>query len=860
LEKQVSNLTKKISTLFLSLKSKYLFSILLFIPLISFTQQNQLDNGKRYILGEITVTGAQSFNELTVITFTGLKKGEEIYIPGERISSVIKKLWDENLFSDVNIYVTNIEDNVVDLEVNIIELPSLNTTTITGVRKGKTKELIKEVKLNKGIKITKNLITTTRNYLTNKYRKDGFYNAEVIISTIPVTDSAGAEVGKDMRIAIDKREKVKIQNIHISGNTEFSDKKVRKAMKKTKQKNFIRLFKRSKYIESAYEEDKIAFINKYKENGYRDARIISDEIVVINDKTIELNLVIEEGRKHYFGDIRFIGNSVYTDRELRNFLGIKRGDTYNGVLLQKRIADDSNPEADDISNAYQNNGYLFSRINPVEVAVHNDTIDFEVRISEGKLAYFNHITVVGNDKTNDHVIYRELRVKPGQKYSKRNLMRTLRELGQLGFFDPEQIKPDFQNVDPNTGTLDMEFSVVEKGASQIELQGGYGGGGFVGTLGLSFNNFSLRNIFNGEAYRPLPMGDGQKLSLRAQASSFNQTYSLSLVEPWLGGKKPIQFSASFSHSIQFLFDFQTRKADKDKRFLITGGSVGIAKKLKWPDDYFVLSHAISFQHYNLKNYNTGLFTFGDGYSNNLAYTIGLSRNNTYSNPIFPIGGSEFSITAKMSPPFSAFDNINYGDLKNQEKYQNADGTPNQSLIDQERFKWLEFYKIKFKGTWYTNIIDKLVLRSYAEFGFLGAYNNDRGIPPFERFFMGGDGLGAFSLDGREIISLRGYPNQSLSPNDGNTIFNKFSLELRYPITLKPMASIYGLTFIEGGATYIGFKDYNPFQLSRSAGLGIRIFMPAFGLLGIDFGYGFDPIPGTFDPNGWETHFIIGQQF
>jgi len=422
------------------------------------------------------------------------------------------------------------------------------------------------------------------------------------------------------------------------------------------------------------------------------------------------------------------------------------------------------------------------------------------------------------------------------------------------------IKPDFQNVDPNTGTLDMEFSVVEKGASQIELQGGYGGGGFVGTLGLSFNNFSLRNIFNGEAYRPLPMGDGQKLSLRAQASSFNQTYSLSLVEPWLGGKKPIQFSASFSHSIQFLFDFQTRKADKDKRFLITGGSVGIAKKLKWPDDYFVLSHAISFQHYNLKNYNTGLFTFGDGYSNNLAYTIGLSRNNTYSNPIFPIGGSEFSITAKMSPPFSAFDNINYGDLKNQEKYQNADGTPNQSLIDQERFKWLEFYKIKFKGTWYTNIIDKLVLRSYAEFGFLGAYNNDRGIPPFERFFMGGDGLGAFSLDGREIISLRGYPNQSLSPNDGNTIFNKFSLELRYPITLKPMASIYGLTFIEGGATYIGFKDYNPFQLSRSAGLGIRIFMPAFGLLGIDFGYGFDPIPGTFDPNGWETHFIIGQQF
>jgi len=856
----VINLIKKISINSKQVKSRYLFLFLLFTPLVSFTQQNPFDSGKRYTIGEITVTGAQSFNELTVITFTGLKKGEEIIIPGDRISNVIKKLWDENLFSDVNVYVTNIENDVVDLEINITELPTLNEATITGVRKGKAKELIKEVKLTKGTKITNNLITTTRNYLTNKYRKNGFYNTNVIISTTPVIDTTGSEIAKNMTIAIDRGEKVKIQNINITGNSEFADNKVRKAMKKTKEKNLLRVFKRSKYVEADYEEDKSAIINKYKENGFRDARIVSDELVVIDDKNIELNIQVEEGNKHYFGDIRFIGNSVYTDRELRNFLGIERGDTYNGVLLQKRIADDSSPDADDITNAYQNNGYLFSRINPVEVNVQNDTIDFEIRISEGKLAYFNKVTVVGNDRTNDHVIYRELRVKPGQKYSKRNVVRTIRELSQLGFFDPEQISPNFINPDPNTGTLDMEFSVVEKGASQIELQGGYGGGGFVGTLGLSFNNFSLRNIFNGDAYKPLPMGDGQKLSLRAQASSFYQTYSLSLVEPWLGGKKPIQFSTSFSHTVQYFYDFQSREADRDRRFLISGGSVGIAQKLQWPDDYFVLSHAISFQHYNLKNYNTGLFTFGDGYSNNLAYTVGLSRNNTFSNPVFPTGGSEFVVTAKMTPPYSAFNGINYGDLQNQEEFQNADGTPNQSLIDQKRFNWLEYYKIKFKGSWYTTLTGKLVLKSYAEYGFLGSYNNERGIPPFERFFMGGDGLGAFSLDGREIISLRGYPNQSLSPIDGNTIFNKFSLELRYPITMAQMASIYALAFIEGGATYDGFKNYNPFQLNRSAGAGIRIFMPAFGLLGIDFGYGFDPIPGTFQANGWETHFIIGQQF
>lgn len=849
------------NTILLTYKKLYsIFLIGIFSIFTISAQQKELDSGRKYTINEIKVTGNQSFNEQTVIAFTGLKKGDRIFIPGEKLSSVTKKLWEQNLFSDIAFYVTNIEGDNVDLELYIVELPKLHEVTIEGIRKGKIKEVINDNNLKPGVKITKNLITTTKNYITNKYKKNGFLNTQVVISTKPYIDSLGVEAGQDMKIIIDKKDRVKVSSIKFNGNEALSDGKLRKAMKNVKRKNFIRIFKRSKYSEESYEEDKVSIIDKYKTRGYRDARITNDTLIIKDEKNIALELDVEEGQKYYFGNIRFIGNSVFTDSELRQQLGIKKGETYNGVLLQERIEDITDPEANDLTNLYQNSGYLFSRINPVEVAVRKDTIDFEIRIIEGKLAYFDHITVVGNDRTNDHVIYRELRTRPGQKYSKRNVVRTIRELGQLGFFDPEQLTPEFKNVDPNNGTLDLEYSVVEKGASQIELQGGYGGGGFVGTLGLSFNNFSLRNIFNKEAYKPIPMGDGQKLSLRAQGSSFYQTFSLSLVEPWLGGKKPVQFSASLSHTVQYFFDFRNRDVDRDRRFLITGGSIGLAQKLKWPDDFFVLSQAISYQHYNLQNYNTGLFTFGDGFSNNIAYTIGLSRNNTTVNPIYPLAGSEFSISAKLTPPYSLFNDVNYDELGNDPNFQDFDGNPDQSKIDQERFKFLEYYKIKFKGTWYTRLVDKLVLRTNTEFGFLGAYNPDRGVPPFERFFVGGDGLGAFSLDGREVVQLRGYPNQSLSNVDGNTIYNKFSLELRYPVTLKQLASIYVLGFAEGGGSYDGFNNYNPFSVNRSAGAGIRIFMPAFGLLGIDFGYGFDPILGGVGPNGWETHFIIGQQF
>lgn len=855
------------------------------------------DQGKKYILADIDVTGKITFNELTVVTFAGLEKGQNITVPGEEISGAIKKLGNLGLFSDIDFYINEIKGDSIYLGLNIVELPKLNDVKFSGIKKGKVEELIKNTDLTKGKIVNENLITKSKNYIENKYKKDGYYKAKATIIT-EVDTSAGNLV--NMKVFVDRGQKVKVRKINIEGNQMFTDAKLRRSMKNTKQQNPIRLFKSSKYIKDKYKEDLVSLVNKYKEKGYRDARIVSDSVYLSKNK-VAVNIKVEEGKKYYFGNIKFLGNSVYSDQLLSRVLGINKGEVYNGVLLEKRIADKTKPDGEDVTNLYQNNGYLFSTINPVEVKTVNDSIDFEIRITEGPVAYFNKISVVGNDKTNDQVIYRELRTKPGEKYSKEELVRTVREIGQLGFFDPEAIDPKFKNVDPTAGTVDIEYHLVEKGSSQIELQGGYGGSGFIGTLGLSFNNFSARSIFKKDAYKPLPMGDGQKVSLRAQASNFFQTYSLSFSEPWLGGKKPINFSTSISHSKQFYSS--NTGVDKSKSFNISTISVGVAKRLTIPDDYFTLSNAVSFQYYDLNNYtNNSLFTFGNGASRNLSFTTAISRNNKGTNPIYPMYGSEFSISAKFTLPYSLFNGVDYGNLKNLQEYKKqyfaAEGTqfvtnaagqnpkdgdylvetsPNSGVyqtvgsnytlasedrgkVDQKKFNWLEYYKIKFKADWYTKIWDKLVLRSLGEFAFLGSYNSDRGDVPFERFFLGGDGLANFSLDGREIIQLRGYPNNSLSSNDGSTIYNKFSLELRYPLTLKGAATIYALGFLEAGAAYDNFREYNPFRLQRSAGFGLRVFMPAFGLLGIDFGHGFDAVPGLTQKNGWETHFIIGQQF
>ncbi|WP_166774119.1 outer membrane protein assembly factor BamA [Flavobacterium psychrophilum] len=893
LEKQVNRL----NNLFNTVNSTKL--VLLFLFLGSAVQVNAqdrvpFDQGKTYILKKVSVTGKITYNEQTIVTFAGLTKGESITIPGEEISNSIKKLWKLGLYNDVNFYIDKIEGDSISLELNINELPKLKEVKFIGIKKGKLESITKDTELTPEKIVNENLITTTKNYIENKYKKEGYYNTKVNIATTEDTETINHV---NMVVNVDKGKKVKVSKITVNGNTQFTDEKIRSAMKNTKQQSVFRILKSSKYIKDKYKEDLTSIINKYKENGYRDARIISDSVTYEKEKnTVAININVEEGNKYYFGDIKFLGNTIYNDQLLGRVLGIKKGDVYNGVLLEKRIADKSSPDSEDLTNLYQNNGYLFSTINPVEVSTANNIINMEIRVTEGPLAYFNKISVVGNDKTNDKVIYRELRTKPGNIYSKETLIRTIREIGQLGFFDPESIKPDFENVDPAAGTVDIKYHLVEKGASQIELQGGYGGGGFIGTLGLSFNNFSIGNIFNKKSYRPLPMGDGQKVSLRLQASTNFQTYSFSFSEPWFGGKKPISFSTSLAFTKQFGYDL-TYRTDKSKYMNIFSASIGIAKKLEIPDDYFVLSHAISYQHYDLNNYYGGLFTFANGASRNLAYTIGISRNSKGNNPIFPTYGSDFSLTGKFTLPYSSFSGINYSNLENLEEYKKRDtngarsnqldgngnvvrlgdyldangnkvdnynlAAADNAKVDQKKYNWLEYYKIKFKAEWFTTLYGKLVLRTLGEFGYLGAYNQGRGIVPFERFVVGGNGLGGNYMTSNENIQVRGYKdNGSLSVHrsSGDPIYNKFSLELRYPITLKQAASIYALSFVEGAGSYDNFKTYNPFILQRSAGVGLRVFMPAFGLLGIDFGHGFDAPQGSNEKNGWETHFIIGQQF
>nr|WP_315250081.1 POTRA domain-containing protein [uncultured Flavobacterium sp.] len=882
--------------------------VLTFIILGTFTQikaQDRVpfDQGKKYILGDVKVVGEISFNPQTVVTFAGLEKGQEITIPGEQISSSIKKLGKLGLFDEISFYINRIENDSIFLDLNIKELPKINEVKFVGVSKSKTETFIKDNGLTNGKIVTENLITTTKNYIEKKYKKDGFFNAKVYITTKKDTLTSNQV---NMLVKVDVGEKIKIYNIDFEGNKEIPSKKLLSSMKNTKVKNPINILKRSKYIEDKYQEDLEKIVNDYKKIGYRDARIISDSVAYNEEKNaIYIKIKVEEGLKYYFGNIKFIGNTVYSDEGLRSMLGINTGDVYNGVLLQERIADKSKPDGEDMTNLYQNTGYLFSNINAVETKTTDNKIDFEIRITEGPIAYFNKITVVGNDKTNDEVIYRELRTKPGEKYNKAELVRTIREIGQLGFFDPEKIEPKFKNVDSGAGTVDIEYNVVEKGASQIELQGGYGGGGFVGTLGLSFNNFSTRNIFNKDAYHPLPMGDGQKVALRLQASSYYKTYSLSFSEPWFGGKKPVSFSSSFAFSQQYSSNYQTQRIDKSKYINILSLSVGIAKRLTVPDDFFTLSQSLRFQQYDLHNYYYGLFTFANGSSKNLSYNIGLTRNNKGLNPIFPTYGAEFGITGEFTLPYSLFNGIDYATLGDQKKYKYIysgnsyvdnndkvvnsgdyldklpssgtiankvepgnyqDAVADPGKVDQEKYKWLEYYKVQFTGDWFTTLYKKLVLRSLVQFGFLGAYNQDRGVIPFERYYLGGDGMAGSSIDGRQNIGLRGYENASLTPADGNgdaygaTIYNKFSLELRYPITLKASASIYALAFAEAGQSYKTLSDYQPFNLARSSGVGLRVFMPAFGLLGIDFGYGFDPVDGSVTPSGWQTHFIIGQQF
>ena len=825
---------------------------------------------KFYVVNDIIFEGLSYYNPTTVRAGLGIKKGDVLEIPGNKTAEIVEKLWETNEFEDVQVYYEPLNDDKINLIIKVVEVPRLTSLDFQGIPKGRSKAFKKDLKLDKGkFHVNSVFLNKVERLVKDYYIKKGFLKVNVTPEIIRDT------VGKaHVIVKVDKGPRVKIKSINFEGNKSIKARVLRRKMKKTKRVNPLRFWKMSKYIRDEYEADKKRLEEYYHSKGFRNAHILSDTVYWVSPDRLAIDIKLKEGKKYYFRNIDFVGNTVYSDEVLRKILGIKKGDVYNGKLLKERIQNPQKPDAVNLTNLYQNNGYLFSRVTPVEVAVEGDSIDFEIRIYEGKIAYFNNITVSGNDRTKDYVILRELRTRPGEKYNRQLIVRTVRELAQLGYFNPENIVPEFKNVDPVNGQVDINWKVEEGGASQIQLQGGYGGPGrFIGTLALSLNNFALGDLFKKSAWKPIPMGEGQRLSISANFSFLFHSYRFGFTEPWLGGKKPQAFSIDFYKSKNYLPKSGSYyEKDKDKYFSIAGVSVGLGKRLKWPDDYFQLYQSVSYQRYTLNNYAVytvgAIFGFDTGKTNNLTYNLIISRPSSGPNPIYPTEKSDFTLSFKLTPPYSLFDKRDFNQLQYLPEYQDEDGNPDYAKINQEKFKWLEYYKIKFSGTWYNAIYDKLVLRTKTEFGLMGRYNKNREIPPFERFFVGGDMPLGYVMDSREFIPLRGYSYEALNREalsgqvKGGILYNKFSLELRYPITLKPQASIYVLTFAEGANTYSDARKYNPFALKRSAGVGIRIFMQMFGLLGLDFGYGFDPV---YDPTGtpyiprWRTSFIINQQ-
>tara|TARA_B110000914_G_scaffold71132_1_gene62221 strand:- start:4123 stop:6153 length:2031 start_codon:yes stop_codon:yes gene_type:complete len=673
------------------------------------------------------------------------------------------------------------------------------------------------------------------NKIQKYFKEKGYLNATVEVIQQADTAFNNAVI---LGFKIATGERVKIGQIAFSGNTAVSDKVLFRAMKNTKVKGKS-ILKVSKLKNKEYKDDLKAVVAKYNSLGYRDARIVQDTSYSVSSELINIDISLEEGKKYYFGDITFIGNTKYETVLLTSILRINRGDIYDSQLLNERVSFDQN--GNDVASVYLNNGYLFSQVIPIEKSVSNDTIDIEIRIQEGRQATIRKVSISGNERTNDHVIYREVRTKPGDLFSKAMIQRTIRELSQLGYFDQTQIGVN-PVPDPQTGTVDLEYTVAEKSTSQLELQGGWGAGRVVGTLGLNFNNFSARNIGNKRSWQPLPTGDGQTISLRAQSNGlYFQSYNASFTEPWLGGKKPNSFTGTIYHNVQS--NGVERSNPLRQSLLITGINFGLGQRLKWPDDYFTLYQGLEFRRFNLNDFPTGFLDYTKGISNNVNYQFTLGRNNT-DVPIFPTRGSQISFSAELTPPFSSFN----GDIDY------------KSLSSEERFKLVEYHKWKLNADWFAPITSKFVIRTHGEFGYLGSYNKDLGLPPFERFYVGGDGLSNFVIDGREIIGLRGYQNNSITPAGGGALYNKYILEFRYILANTPSAQVFPLIFMEGGNNYDNFWDYRAFNLKRSAGAGIRIYMPMFGLMGVDVAYGFDPEPNGASASGWQTHFIIGQQF
>ena len=800
---------------------------------------------KEYEIGGVTISGVQYLDQNVLLYLTGLEIGKTISVPGQDIADAIKKLWEQGLFSDVKVSVTNTIGNKIFLDIYLEERPRLSKFSFKGVKKGEADDIREQIKLTKGSQVTENMKLTSERYIKDFFIDKGYFNTEVNI--IEEQDSSLAN-SVSLVFDIKKNQRIKINDIIFEGNNSIKDAKLRRKMKETKRKTWYNIFKASKFIPKNYAEDKKKIIEKYNEEGYRDALITYDSISPYDEKTINLYIGIEEGHKFYFRNISWLGNTMYSSEQLSHVLGIKKGDVYNSKVLDEKLLYD--PAG--VMALYQDNGYLFSNVQPIEVLVENDSIDLEMRIYEGKQATINRVTLVGNTRTNDHVIMREVRTRPGSLYNRSEVQRTIRELAQLGYFDPEKLNVDF-NPDPVSGTVDLEYTVEEKPSDQIQVSGGYGSGMFVGTLGVTFNNFSLRNIFNFKSYRPLPTGDGQRLSIQASASGlWYQNYSFSFVDPWFGGKKPNSFSLSVYHSNVRQYTSKEEAKEDRKTFRVTGAGIGLGQRLQVPDDYFTLYLELSYKRYNINNYGDYAMIFNKGVSNNLSIKAVLGRSSSGPNPIFPTMGSEFSVSAELTPPYS---------------YMNGKDYTDSNMTLQERYKWIEYHKYKASAKWFTTLFGPkdgssraLVLVTKAEFGLLGMYNKNVGKSPFEYFQLGGDGLYGYNLYGAENIGLRGYSNQSLTPAANGYVYNKYTVELRYPMSLNPNATFYAIVFAEAGNCWHSIENFRPFDVKRSAGVGVRVYMSMIGLIGVDWGYGFDEVPGAPNANGSQFHFVIGQNF
>ena len=835
---------------------------------------------KKYEIADIKVVGADNYEDYVIINISGLSKGQIISIPGKEITQAIKNYWRHGLFSDVSITLDKVEDDKAWITIHAVMRPRVSELNFHGVKKSEREDLEAKISMIKGNQITPNQIDRAKTLIERYFDDKGFKNAEVIINQ---RDDKTKENQVIIDIEVDKKEKVKVHQITIVGNKAIKTKKLKRVMKKTNEKGkLINLFRTKKFVEENYEADKQLIIDKYNELGYRDAMIVVDSVTPYDEKTVNVFMQIEEGQKYYLRNVTWVGNTLYPSEQLDYLLQMKKGDIYNQKLLEERTTTDD----DAIGNLYYNNGYLFYSLEPVEVNIVGDSIDLEMRISEGQQATINKVSINGNDRLYENVVRRELRTRPGQLFSREDLMRSMREIQQMGHFDPEQITPDIQPR-PEDGTVDIGYNLVSKANDQVEFSAGWGQTGIIGKLSLKFTNFSLANLLHpGENYRGiLPQGDGQTLTISGQTNAkYYQSYSVSFYDPWFGGKRPNAFSVSAFYSRQTdissqyyndayynnfynsyysgmygygMYNYGNYTSyenyyDPDKSVQMFGAAVMFGKRLKWPDDYFQFSAELSYQRYILSDWQ--YFPVTDGNCNDLSINLTLARS-SIDNPIYPRQGSEFSLSVQFTPPYSLFDGIDYSQYN----------TNNQDDMN-KMHKWVEYHKWKFKSKVYIPLMDPMtvkrtpVLMGRVEFGLLGHYNKYK-RSPFGTFEVGGDGMTGYSSYATETIALRGYENGSLSSygREGYA-YTRLALELRYPLMLETSTSIYALTFVEAGNAWQDVSDFNPFELKRSAGVGVRIFLPMIGMMGIDWAYGFDKVHGSSQYGGSQFHFILGQEF